>query len=65
LVLHCIDESVYRIGLSAGVQPHTAPDRLGADSDKPEFGYFAWFLNAVWVPVSVSAFYCWSIAEPM
>ena len=38
--------------------------RLGADSDKPEFGYFAWFSMLFGAGIGIGILF-WSIAEPM
>ena len=38
--------------------------RLGADSDKPEFGYFAWFSMLFGAGIGIGILF-WSIAEPI
>jgi len=38
--------------------------RLGADTDRPEFGYFAWFSMLFGAGIGIGILF-WSIAEPM
>ena len=38
--------------------------RLGADSDRPEFGYFAWFSMLFGAGIGIGILF-WSIAEPI